>query len=155
MTTTPAQVPLLPEIEPLPMVAHAPVQSLPAGDLIEELRLKIERLEFQADQRTATVGRQNVLIAQLTSDIADREWRLALSQSFGQLMVKAYTALQSYKVDYRKLNSYKNWAGIDWFDGSDAQRYREAITRFLTEINHDIDAAIRRKTNIKEVDLKK
>jgi hypothetical protein len=145
----------IPEIGPLPMVTHAVGTALPAGDLIEELRLKIERLEFEAGQRTLTVGRQNTLIAEQTKTLADVQWRLTLSQSFGQLMVKAYTALQSYKVDYRKLRSYKNWDGIDYFNGSDEQRYREAITRFITEINHDIDAAIRRKTGIKEVDLTK
>lgn len=126
----------------------------PADPLMEELYLKIERLEFDIDQRVSTITRQNALLLTQTESLNDLAWRLTLSQEFGKLMVKAYTALQSYKVDYRKLSTYKNWSGIDWFEGSDEGRYREAITRFITEINHDIDAAIRRKTNIREVPLK-
>lgn len=125
-----------------------------ASDLTLELYLKIERLEFDIDQRVATLALQNGLMLTLTEQLADREWRLVLSQSFSKLMVKAYTALQAYRIDYRKLQSYKNFDGIDWFEGSDTLRYRETMTRWITEINHDIDAAIRRKTNIKEVDLK-
>lgn len=121
--------------------------------LLEELRLKIERLEFEAEKRSLTTLRQNGLLDMQATQLLELGWQLALSQSFSKLMVKAYTALQSYRIDYRKLPSYKNWAGIDWFEGSDSQRYREAMTRFITEINHDLDAAIRRKSNIHEVKL--
>lgn len=130
-----------------------PPQPLDATDLMKELYLKIERLEFDIDSRVATIARQDNLLLIQTEAIADSQWRLVLSQSFSKLMVKAYTALQSHRVDYRKLPSYKNFDGINWFEGSDTLRYREAMTRWITEINHDIDAAIRRKS-IKEVPLK-
>lgn len=130
-----------------------PLPPVPGEGLIEELRLKIERLTFEAEKRSLTILNQNGLLESQAAALSDIGWRLTLSQSFSKLMVKAYTALQSYRVDYRKLPSYKNWEGIDWFEGSDANRYREAMTRFIVEIDHDIDAAIRRKTNIKEVKL--
>jgi hypothetical protein len=138
------------------MADETPVSQdvLVSSNLIEELRLKIERLEFENDKAKLTISRQDILLGSLTIQLNEAGWQLVLQQSFGALMFKAYTALQSYRIDYRKLQSYKGWAGIDWFEGSDTQRYREAMTRFITEIDHDIDAAIRRKTNIKEVPLK-
>lgn len=126
-----------------------------SSNLIEELRLKIERLEFDNERLIASKANQDKLILTLTEQVTDREWRLVLSQAFGQLMFKAYTALQSYRIDYRKLPSFKGWAGIGYIEGSNSEKFREAQTRFITEISSDIDAAIRRKTNIKEVDLKK
>lgn len=138
------------------MADETPVSQdvLVSSNLIEELRLKIERLEFDADKNKLTISRQDILLQSQTEQLNELGWRLVLQQSFGTLMIKAYTALQSYRVDYRKLKSYKGWEGIGWFEGSNTQRYREAMGRFITEIDHDLDAAIRRKTNIKEVPLK-
>lgn len=122
--------------------------------LFEEMRLKIERLEYEASQLRKSKQSQDTLLLTMTEQLTDREWRLVLQTSFSSLMFKAYTALQSYRIDYRKLKSYKGWDGIGWFEGSDEKRYREAMTRFIAEIDSDIDAAIRRKTNIHEVPLK-
>lgn len=129
------------------------VPHVPGEGLVEELRLKIERLEHDAEKRGMTMLMQNTLLASQSETLLTLGWQLSLSQSFSKLMVKAHTALVSYRVDYRKLPSYKNWEGIDFFEGSDTLRYQEAMTRFIHEINHDLDAAIRRKTNIKEVKL--
>lgn len=94
------------------------------------------------------------IIAKHASERADLSWRLVLATRFGQLMSKAYDALQAYGVDYRQLRTYKLWEHLlptgATFDNPSA---REAITGWLTKCSNDIDAAIRRRLNIKEVEL--
>lgn len=89
-------------------------------------------------------------LVELHAKVADLGWRLALAQKFGALMTKAYDALQSYGIDYRKLRTYALWdslvpVGIT-FDNPAAQ---SKLMEWVTRCGHDIDAAIRRKTNIK------
>ena len=97
--------------------------------------------------------RYELMLLQLQKKLEEAEWKAELSENFTLLLLKAYTALRSYGVDYQKLRSYEKWEGIQWFKGASNITARESMTRWIVEIGHDIDAAIRRKTNIHEVDL--
>lgn len=96
--------------------------------------------------------RYEALIAKQSAEADEISWRLLTAQKFGHLMVKAYMALKSYSVDYQKLRSYELWVSLLPMSGPVDKRAREAISRWMIEIEHDIDAAIRRK-HIKQVDL--
>ncbi len=96
--------------------------------------------------------RYELMLSKADQELQTLKWQLSLSDSFSKLLLKAYDALRSYGVDYRKLRTYDKWDGITWFKGADNVMARESMTRWITEISHDIDAAVRRKS-IKEVPL--
>lgn len=89
-------------------------------------------------------------IRDLRRENADLGWRLTLAQSCYDMVLKAYDALLSYRIDYRTLRTYSLWEKLlpqgATFDNPAA---RSAITNWISRVRHDIDAAIRRKTNIK------
>lgn len=92
------------------------------------------------------------MLVQQTAKIDDLGWRLELAKSYGALMTKAYDALQAYGIDYRKLRTYSLWekllpVGVT-FDNPAA---RSALSNWVQRCVHDIDAAIRRRTQIGKV----
>lgn len=92
---------------------------------------------------------ENVIATQNVK-LDDLGWRLALAQSFGQLMVKAYDALQSYGIDFRKLRTYPLWEHLMPVGATfDKPNARTKISQWVSKCAHDIDAAIRRKRDVK------
>lgn len=85
-------------------------------------------------------------IADLRKENDDLGWRLALAQSCYQMMIKAFDALLYYRVNFRELRTYPLWEKLlpvgKTFDNPAA---RTAITRWVQQVIHDIDAAVRRK----------
>jgi len=94
--------------------------------------------------------RYEALLADANKTNQDLGWRLHLAQAFGSLMVRAYDALQAYGIDYRKLRTYTLWEKLlpegATFDNPSA---RQAISNWITRCSHDLDAAIKRKLNLK------
>lgn len=93
-------------------------------------------------------------IATLTAEVGELKTRLHLAQAFGQVLTKAYDALLHYGVNFKSLRTWALWEKFSEHHDSPVTEdtdKRERLYEWLTRVGRDIDAAVRRKQNIREV----
>lgn len=71
--------------------------------------------------------------------------RMAGAQAFGHLMLKAYNALLHHDIHFMELPAYRDMTLLDEAIDLEPYRGQERTLEWIRRVEHEIDAAIRRK----------